>query len=368
MSTSRLEAPPFCQRFSAATALAAGQGDVVPNGLDVSNASSRAANHRQPRVSKAVVLVSEYHYQVTVPLREGSLPRVDAKNCLTSGLGHIPAGSRVLRVNFDGGDVFPKRPRPGCNVDAQLSQLGAGRVLSITCGVYRTPLQFSSCALRLGHPFDMCRALPDQALRTLAQILIDGPVVVLRKRLDVMVKWKAWAAELEEAEAELHRSLHPATADVLKGKRLLLLDRIAKSLEWPNTNLHRDLTEGFRIVGEEHPSGIFPTEPKPASLHPSGIFPTEPKPASLSVDELVDQSRLTKSVIWGQIRDAAKSWLEPARRWDELETHFGDWLPVRRFGVQQKDKLRPIDDLAENGTNMVCGGDFRCQCVLSRLA
>ena len=33
------------------------------------------------------------------------------------------------------------------------------------------------------------------ALKTLAQILIDGPVVVLTKRLDVMVKWKAWAAD-----------------------------------------------------------------------------------------------------------------------------------------------------------------------------
>ena len=28
-----------------------------------------------------------------------------------------------------------------------------------------------------------------------------------------------------------------------------------------------------------------------------------------------------------------------------------DWLPVRRFGVLQKDKLRPIDDFKENQVN-----------------
>ncbi|CAE7207109.1 unnamed protein product [Symbiodinium sp. CCMP2592] len=188
----------------------------------------------------------------------------------------------------------------------------------------------------------------------LGHLLIEGPVKVLRRKLDMITQWKAWAAELEPAEAELHKSLAPSVAEVVKGKRLLLLDRIAKSLQWPDTRLHQDMTSGFKIVGEEFPSGIFPLEPRPATLTP---------------EELLAQSRSTKPLIWGQINDSPldansrelfeiteaeyreKGWLEQPRTWEELELLFGDWLPAKRFGVRQRDKLRPIDDLAANGAN-----------------
>ncbi|CAE7635303.1 unnamed protein product [Symbiodinium sp. CCMP2592] len=177
----------------------------------------------------------------------------------------------------------------------------------------------------------MCRALPDQAMVVLGHLLIEGPV-----------------------KAELHKSLAPSVAEVVKGKRLLLLDRIAKSLQWLDTRLHQDMTSGFKIVGEEFPSGIFPLEPRPATLTP---------------EELLAQSRSTKPLIWEQINDAPldansrelfeiteaeyreKGWLEQPRTWEELELLFGDWLPAKRFGVRQRDKLRPIDDLAANGAN-----------------
>ncbi|CAE7229711.1 unnamed protein product [Symbiodinium sp. CCMP2592] len=296
----------FCTKFASALALAAGQLDTVPTPALVTNASARAANQLQPRVSRAVVLVEEYHYQVTVP------------------------------------------------VSSQLSDLGIGKLVSITCGVYRSPLQFAERALNVGHPCDMCRALPDQAMVVLGHLLIEGPVKVLRRRLDTITQWKAWAAELEPAEAELHKSLPPSVAEVVKGKRLLLLDRIAKSLQWPDTRLHQDMTSGFKIVGEEFPSGIFPLEPRPATLTP---------------EELLAQSRSTKPLIWEQVNDAPldansrelyeiteaeyreKGWLEQPRSWEELELLFGDWLPAKRFGVRQRDKLRPIDDLAANGAN-----------------
>ncbi|CAE7236545.1 unnamed protein product [Symbiodinium sp. CCMP2592] len=271
----------FCTKFASALALAAGQLDTVPTPALVTNASARAANQLQPRVSRAVVLVEEYHYQVTVP------------------------------------------------VSSQLSDLGIGKLVSITCGGYRSPLQFAERALNVGHPCDMCRALPDQAMVVLGHLLIEGPVKVLRRRLDTITQWKAWAAELEPAEAELHKSLPPSVAEV-------------------------DMTSGFKIVGEEFPSGIFPLEPRPATLTP---------------EELLAQSRSTKPLIWEQVNDAPldansrelfeiteaeyreKGWLEQPRSWEELELLFGDWLPAKRFGVRQRDKLRPIDDLAANGAN-----------------
>ena len=166
----------------------------------------------------------------------------------------------------------------------------------------------------------------------------------------MFVKWKRWGKELAEQEEKLHASLHPSVAIVLKGKRLLLLDRIAKSLDWPDKNLHSDLTHGFRLVGEERPSGVFPLDPKPAET---------------SVEGLMEEAALLKPLLWEKISQSPdgphdqalfdithaecheKRWLEPPRTWSELEGHFqGSWVPV-----EQRQKLRPIDDLAENGVN-----------------
>ena len=200
----------------------------------------------------------------------------------------------------------------------------------------------------------MCRALPDPALEVLANTLIDGPVVVARSRLKTIMKWKQWKKDLEGQEVQLHASMHPDVARVMEGKNLLLLQKIADSLEWQDTNLHRDLVQGFRLSGDEQPSGIFPVEPKPALA---------------SVEEFWERSLLVKRALWQKVADSLddrlsqalyevteaereKGWLSAPKTWQELEKAFGPrWVPVRRFAVEQRDKLRPIDDLAENGVN-----------------
>ena len=47
-----------------------------------------------------------------------------------------------------------------------------------------------------------------------------------------------------------------------------------------------------------------------------------------------------------------KGWLHGPCTPAEMDQRFGgNWLPVRRFAVEQKGKLRPIDDLKENRVN-----------------
>ena len=50
-----------------------------------------------------------------------------------------------------------------------------------------------------------------------------------------------------------------------------------------------------------------------------------------------------------------KNWLEGPCTVDQLNKMFGTWLPVRRFSVFQKGKVRPIDDMKENRLNMSFG-------------
>ena len=193
---------------------------AFPSSEGISTATAKTSVRQQPKAS-----LSGSRPRQSLPFSSYRAATLN-KSCLLTAFGSAPIGSRLLRVNFEGGVVvFPKRPKPDNSLEGQMLPMKGEKVASVTCGVYRTPLQFARCSVTLGHPFDACSALPDQALRVLATILIEGPVSV--KRLNVLVKWKAWEKELAAAESKLHASLHPAVASVLKGKRLLLLDRVA---------------------------------------------------------------------------------------------------------------------------------------------
>ncbi|CAE7298427.1 unnamed protein product [Symbiodinium sp. CCMP2592] len=116
-----------------------------------------------------------------------------------------------------------------------------------------------------------------------------------------------------------------------------------------------DIENGFELVGE-------------AKL--TGIFEVDPKPSSMSVDELLEHAKFLKPALWGKVSGDAshpddqelwdltcaeadkKGWLHGPYTWEQLQNMFDSkWIPVRRFSIRQKNKLRPIDDLSENAVN-----------------
>ena len=70
----------------------------------------------------------------------------------------------------------------------------------------------------------------------------------------------------------MHRGLDPNVAMVLKGKNLLLLEKIATSLNWKDTTIHSDIRNGFRVTGNPLPSGIFEPDFKPALMEESELI------------------------------------------------------------------------------------------------
>ena len=94
------------------------------------------------------------------------------------------------------------------------------------------------------------------------------------------------------------------------------------------------------------------------------------KAATLSEGQLMRDAKFLKPALLGKIRANGggehaqelyditvseakeKSWLKGPYSPSEMDQRFGgQWLPVRRFPVVQKSKLRPIDDLRENRVN-----------------
>ena len=331
----------FCQRFVAAVAASASASGLGPDPDALSaHASARAANHVQPRGRRFPPLIPEYSYTVTVFSEVP--PPLNAKRCLPDPWLGVPAGSRFLRQSLErGGVALPDFPGPSY----------------VTFG---EPLQYVHHALSLQHPFDLARAVPDDLLRVLFKTLTGGPVAVLRSRLLKLRQWRAWAKELESENAKLFASMHKDVAAVLRGKRLALLEKIGRSLGWPDEAIYRDLADGFRITGYLPATGVFEPDVRPAELDEQEFWTRAPALQNSLVEKIRKQAIADfEQPLWELTLDEAdpnsKAWLHGPLSLEEVRQRFGDkWCPCRRFAVWQK-KWRPIDDLSENHVNSTFG-------------
>ena len=130
-------------------------------------------------------------------------------------------------------------------------------------------------------------------------------------------------------------------------------------MNWPDTQIHEELVEGFKLVG----TGTV-----------SNIFKEDVRPAVFSESELMDSSKFLRPKLLGKMRSSPeveynadlnsitakeateKNWLEgPMTEYEIGRLFEGRWLPVERFAVRQKDKLRPIDNFASNRANEAWG-------------
>ena len=157
----------------------------------------------------------------------------------------MPAGSRLLRVMCDSGSCRCKEDGiPKSDPDSSF-------------GIYRSESEFVAQALHLEHPFDLCVAVPDFMLRALAFNLKEGPVGVMKHRIALLQKWSAWKRDLADDEKRLHASMEPGVAAVMRGKHILLLERIASSFGWPDTEVFKSLKNGFPSSGRIPAVGDF---------------------------------------------------------------------------------------------------------------
>lgn len=151
--------------------------------------------------------------------------------------------------------------------------------------------------------------------------------------------------------------------DVLSGKRILLLKSIARDLNWPDMAFFDELLEGFKLVGLQPPSGVFPLEPRPMAFDSTELDGAVRflRPALLGKVNSTPVDDDAKK-LWDLTLDEAKQghWLRGPLSPEDVNKSFpSGWIPVRRFGVWQtsgeKVKLRPIDDFAENRVNGAFG-------------
>ena len=118
------------------------------------------------------------------------------------------------------------------------------------------------------------------------------PLQIMKRRLEKLQAWRLCAKGLSEDNKKRFNNMDSGCAAVLRGKHLALLQKIAEDLCWPDVDVHKEIQEGFKLVGMQKPTGIFGADVKPRSL---------------SEDELVKYSRHLKPALWSKIRSSWKS-------------------------------------------------------------
>ena len=221
------------------------------------------------------------------------------------------------------------------------------------------PLEFVQEALKCKHPF----LSEDQAMDDVKEATIRtvgrGPKETTRWRRAILDRWERRAAELDAEEARLHSSMDQDIARVLKGKRLLLLKELLEEINHPDKKLIADMVKGFQVLGNIPRTGAF--EPQEAA-------------PPLPVSELLACARTLQALAMGTARGSGDAELDRAitditrkeaeegrtllgpYSISELEKRVGPlWIPSRRFGVRQGEKVREIDDFSEYLVNLACG-------------
>ena len=211
----------------------------------------------------------------------------------------------------------------------------------VTIGIHFSPEEFIQEALSLGHPTEQQSLFPKEVRENVAHLSARTVHQVAIERTEQIRKWTAFAIDIDKEERAAKSNLSHRIADVLKDKRLKLLDRLIKDSGHEDLTLVDDLTRGFDLT-----------------LPRSGVFSQKFRPASMTCEDLRKVSELSRSVIIESLQSSGDPELDRGlfeATMKEVEKGFLEGpvcrssLPpgstlTKRFPVKQKNKVRPIDD------------------------
>ena len=213
----------------------------------------------------------------------------------------------------------------------------------VTVGIHFSSEEFVQEALSLRHPTEQQSLFPKEVRDNVAYLSTRAVHQMAIERTEQIRKWTVFAINTDKEEKASKSTLSHRIADVLKDKRLKLLDKLIKDSGHEDHTLVEDLTKGFDLTG---------------ALPLSGVFSQKFRPASMTCDDLRKVSEISKSVIFESLQSSGDAGLDQ----DLFEATTKEVtkgclegpvcrssLPpgstlTKRFPVKQKNKVRPIDD------------------------
>ena len=241
----------------------------------------------------------------------------------------LPSNARVLST-----------PKRGYVASAEEVKEGQEQV---TVGVHFSPEEFVAEAVRLGHPTDRISLFPKEVKQNVEYIKKKSIHQLAIERTEEIRRWVNLAAGNADKESELKATLSPRIAEILKGKKLWLLDSLIRASGHEDLNLVEDIKKGFDLTGSLPRSGVFSHKFRPASMTCKDLRKVSDlgREALLGTVQSSGDSEIDRGLFEATVKEVEKGFIEGPVGRESLPA--GSTL-TKRFPVKQKNKVRPIDD------------------------
>jgi len=111
------------------------------------------------------------------------------------------------------------------------------------------------------------------------------------ERTEEIKRWVTLATENSAKETDLKAALSPRIAEILKGKKLWLLESLIRDSGHEDTSLVEDIQRGFDLTG---------------SLPKSGVFSQKFRPASMTCEDLRQVSDVGREALLGTVQSSGE--------------------------------------------------------------
>ena len=344
----------LCERIVACIkTLALQNGATTSNTLQqemqqqCSVAHKRIALGALPRGQRVKPLVHEFSSYAKFFVNPQDPLQADKK------LGKFFKGARITHRQLLNGDVVRGSGEFADMDDSEKSGLTECDSIEVcTVGVPGEPLEFLAKAVKAGHP----RGLDLHVDGDIDEVTKDNfhrpPHLLAKKRIAFFQKWNARAKELAAAEKEPLDKAPSHVAKIMQGKRLVLRGEILQSLGYPDASLIKEMAEGFRLTGWMTSSNMFPKGAKRPSFGRETMLKLAKGLNRATLQSLSRRQDLDlEQGTWKEtMAEVDRGWI-----WEDVRGKVGDIVIAKRFGLQQRDKLRVIDDCSCGGLNQAVG-------------
>lgn len=294
---------------------------------------------RQPRGSLLPQIISEFKELKTIDMPT-EMPRnkqtLSAEQCKQFS---VPPGSKF--VISKGG--FPVQDL-------------------VNIGIYRSTVEFTKEACEISHPFDNCSTVDDGAKQCIFQLLTGGVESTNRKREENFRHYEDLATELCAREHSLHDAMGQQSGKLMADKKILLFDAMCKDAGVEDEGLLELLCGGVKLTGQGSRTNLFEENLLEPSLTDHQLMKSSKwtKRMILGKSSLNSSEDVKRSVWKGALEEVAKGWLQGPLTEDEVKNLLGPlYIVSKRFGLQQSDKIRPIDDMSESKVNSAYGSSYK---------
>ena len=324
------------------------EGAVDPQDMEQQQQIEQPSMHRLvlsalPRGKKFKPLVSEYGSYVVAM---HSLQIIFPENRLPSG-AHL-VHQRIAKWGEE-------RVDDGTIIHESLQQVGNGdQFLVSQFGIPREPMDFLQRAVECGHPRGMAIHLPDNVKGVLEEALFMDPSALALFRCNELKKWTIRASELAAEEKRFKDAMPEHLRRLLHKKRLLVFGEMLESVGYPDKDLIRDISSGFKLTGWQAKTKVFPSCVKRPQFDVATLHKMSQGLNKTIVNQLEREDDDDPTVLhtWNKTMEE----VELGFIWKDENPDWQRVLLAKRFGLVQKaGKLRVIDDCSIGGINSTLG-------------